>query len=66
MWKCKECGGEVFDYEIVKRKSKVLKDGETKEIDDMDTEEYWFECEICGADTRNDNRDIEDIAEWEE
>lgn len=64
MWKCKECGGEVFDYEIQKVKSTIFKDKDYKTFKDSDTEDYYFECDKCGTSTQERDLELEDIAEW--
>lgn len=70
MWKCKECGGEIFEIEkeTITTKFKIDKDIERiKKIDSENTGDVYsiYECEKCGE-VAFYEEDLEDIAEWEE
>ncbi|WP_442486513.1 hypothetical protein [Fusobacterium necrophorum] len=61
MWKCKECGGTLFDAEF-HTKITVNIDKQKKITPEEELEADYFECLRCGI----DGDDIEDIADWVE
>ncbi len=68
MWKCKECGTEVFEVKIKVREiiSKMNENGVAVEVVYKDKvaseQDTIYRCDGCGMEDSN----LEDIAEWEE